>query len=305
MPIRFDTNNVMWQFMIHLLDNIYNSLIIAMNFMIDKLMKFPLVTQIPEVRDIWQWMLLLSVMFISLIVCWQFLKRLAGMNNQDIDFKQLMIRAFYMFGFIVLTFPFIDWLVMFNNSLIDALVAKYDIKANINMATTSNPFTNDIFAGVLLVLQLFFVGKIVLGYYFRVIELNFSVIVSPALYVMWINQGWSGYISQWVTRMVTLVFSQFIQVLVLVLYSQMFHKYINNGSWDSLFLALASLITMDQIPSVIQSFVARDNAGTMAVRSLSNGASRAYKVTQFARGPRSFIREWADGLKPRIGRRRK
>lgn len=290
-----DFTQSIWKFIYEMIAKLYDYLVLAMVFMVNKLMSFPLLTQIPEIRDIWKWMLLLSVMFIPLIFIWLCLKKLAGGDRWDTDLKKTIVRIFYMFGFILLTFPFVDWLVIFNNTIISALVNKYDIKNN--LAINNAPILNDLVAGVLIIIQLYFVGKIVLGYYLRILEVNFAVIVSPALYVLWINQGWSGYIGQWITRIVTLIFSQFVQVLILVLYSQMFHKFINNGSWDNLFLALAALVTMDKVPAIVQHFVAHDSTPQIALRTLRNGASGMYRGYKFARHPKDSLQ----GFKSNIG----
>lgn len=282
-----DLTQSMWKFVYELIAKIYGYLITAMTYMVDKLMTFPLVTQIPEIRDIWQWMLLLSVMFLPIIFLLLCLKKVTGGDSWDTNLKQTIVRIFYMFGFIILTFPFVDWLVMFNNTLIGALITKYDIKNNLTLATNHAPILNDLVAGVLIIVQLYFVVKIVFGYFLRILEVNVAVIVSPALYVLWINQGWSGYIGQWISRLVTVIFSQFIQVLILVLYSQMFHKYINSGTWDNLFLALAALVTMDKAPEIVQHFIARDNAGQIALRSISNTARGTYRGYKAIRNPKS------------------
>ncbi|MFW6015060.1 MAG: conjugal transfer protein TrbL family protein, partial [bacterium] len=91
--------------------------------------------------------------------------------------------------------------------------------------------------------------------------------------VLWINPNWGGYLSEWIRRSSSLIFTQFIQVLILALYSKLVHRFFISGSISSLCLAAAFLILMTNVPSLLQRFIAPDSSGAIMAktyRSITN-----------------------------------
>ena len=276
--------NFIWEFLKQLSDSIYGAMTYSMQEMIKLIVKFPSVRDMPEMYIIWKYMLFLSLTCIPIIFIYCGSKNLFAFNGniiRNIELKSLLTRLCYMLVLILGSLPFIDWMVILNNTLIEVLMIRFD-KATFQHMTAPS-VTGNLLATILIIYQIYLVFKIIIGYWLRVAELNLMAVISPMVFTMWINPNWGSYLGAWTGRIYNLIFTQFIQVLILVIYGQTLYKFYETGTIPSLCLSIATLMLMNNVPAFFQLFVGRDNSGYIlantfrGARGLSSRTRRGYQ----------------------------
>lgn len=255
-------------FLYQLSDSVYNGLIFLMQEMVKLLRKFPLISDTPEIYDVWKIMLYISCTFISFIIVYLAFKNICSISNitKSIEMKVVFGRLLYTLALIIGSLTFVDWLITFNNLLVDFFMETFDVQNSLQYMASDN-ITSNLVAACLIIYQMYLALKIMIGFWMRVAELNLMVVVSPIIFVLWINPNWNSYLPEWTRRIVSLIFTQFIQVLLMVLYGKMVYRFYESGSISSLCLAAAFLILMTNTPSFFDRFVAKDNAAKIVTQT--------------------------------------
>jgi hypothetical protein len=277
--------NFLWEFLQQLSDSVYGALMYLMQEMVKLITVFPSVRQMPELYTIWKYMLFLSLTCIPLMFILCGSRNLFSLNGniiRQIELKSLLTRLCYMLVLILGSLPFIDWMVILNNTLIEVLVVRFNVHSTFAHHVTAPTLSGNFIATALIIYQMYLAIKIIIGYWLRVAELNLMAVVSPAVFTMWINPGWGSYLGAWTSRIYVLIFTQFVQVLILIIYGQTLYRFYETGTVPSLCLSIATLILMNNVPAFFQLFAGRDNAGHILnntwrnVRGLPSRAKSGY-----------------------------
>lgn len=244
-------------------DNIINSLNTIVNDVIGTITKMPRVTTIPGIKSIHTTVTLISYSCASCLVCYKGVKMLFSPNEADNkEGRTLLERTTYSVIFSTMSLKFIDIMIEFANTLINVLM-----KTSITTAETLVPTMQSsglLVAILLLLLELFISMKILITFWMRMAELVFSGVVSPVVFVLWINKEWAGFLKGWWKRVAVLVFTQVAQVLLLVIYGKMLNGLLIVGTFNSLCLSIAMLFLVDSTPKVVSSFMDSNNTVTNA-----------------------------------------
>jgi uncharacterized membrane protein YphA (DoxX/SURF4 family) len=243
---------------------VYSGLVWAMEEMVKLISVFPTMKSMPEVYTIWNFMTILSISCIAVILLYLGIKSLSsssGNSNlgRSVELKMILPRIFCAGIFIILTIPFVDILINFNNVLIEILSVKFNVIKALQYISAPT-FLGNLVAIILIFFQMYMAIKIMIGYWLRVAEVVLMVVVSPAIFTLWINPNWGGYIKEWISRLVTLIFTQFIQILIMVIYGQIIYRFFYTASISSICLAASLLILMNNVPQFLTRFMAKDNS---------------------------------------------
>lgn len=268
-------------FFFRLSENIYNGLMFLMQEMIKLIREVPLIKDTPEIRDIWLMMLYISCSFITLIIVYLAFKNMCSIGDitRTIEMKNIFGRLIYTLVLILGSLTFVDWLITFNNLLVDFLMNTFKVEESMQYLSSDN-FISNLVAAALIIYQMYLAIKIMIGYWLRIAELNLMVVASPVVFVLWINPNWGSYLSEWVRRIVSLIFSNFIQVLLMVLYSKMVLRFFNTGTISSLCLAAAFLILMNNTPTFFDRFVSKDNSAQIVSKTFKNITNKSKSSMQ-------------------------
>ncbi len=265
----------LFDFLYTIIERFYQGSVLVISEMVKLITKFPLIKETSEIYDIWLFLVYLSTTCIALIFIYLSAKNIMNIGYnynfiRTVELKQVFTRMLYMIVFIIGSLPFIDYLILFNNTLIDALSQRFDVMNAVDMISASQGLLGNFIASALIIYQIYLVVKIMIGYWLRVAEVNLMAVVSPVMMVLWINPNWGGYLSTWLTRLVTLIFTQFTQVLILVLYAKLAHRFFTEGTIKNLCLAISFLILMTNTPVILQRFICHDNTGVVMVKTYNN-----------------------------------
>lgn len=295
-----NTTNIIWEFLAQLSLSVYDGLVYLMREMIKLITHFPTIRDIPEIKTIWIFMMLLSFSCIGLIIVWLATKNFISLGNiiKTVEMKVVFGRLLYALIFVGVSLIFIDWLITFNNLLVDILVMRFDVLRPLNYIS-SQFFGANLAAAALIIFQMYLSIKIMIGYWLRVAEVNLMAITSPAMYTLWINPSWGGFLNSWLQRLVALIFTQFVQVLILVLYGMVIYKFFEKGTISSLCLAAAFLMLMNNVPTFINRFMVPDNSVQIMQKTWNKITGTPEKV-KTAAGKINKVRQklYSKGVKP-------
>lgn len=230
--------------------------------LINTLMKFPTISDLPGVMEIWKFVAMLSIACIGIIYIIPSIKNLISIDDsiiKQMELKKLIPRTLYSFGLIYLTPMYVDTLINFSNLLISVIAGQFPF-SSIIMNTMSVCWQFNLISIIIMIIQIFFIIKTVIGYWLRVTETLFLTVASPALFTMWINPAWSGYISSWNRRLIMLIFTSVAQVLVFSIYGKVLGASLSSTSFTGLCLSVATLLLVDNVPQIFTQFMAADNS---------------------------------------------
>ena len=165
-----------------------------------------------------------------------------------------------------MSIKFIDIMIEFANTLIKILVSRFSISTLIPQMKGKGI----LLALLLLLVELLVSVKILISFWMRMAELVFSGVISPVIFVLYINKEWSGFLKSWWKRVTILVFTQVAQVLLLIVYSAMINGLILSGSFNSICLAIATLFLVDKTPRVLSGLMDTQNNVHTASRTIRN-----------------------------------
>lgn len=239
--------------------------------LINTLMKFPTISQIPGVIQIWKFVAIISIACVGVIYIIPSFKNLISIDDNIIkrtELKQLIPRTLYSFAFTFLTPTYVDLLVNFSNLLINVIAEQFPFSPAI-MGSAQGYWGFSLVSIIIMFVQFYFIIKTVIGYWLRVTETLFLTVASPALFTMWINPSWGGYISSWNKRLISLIFTSVAQVLVFSIYGKVLGASIASTSFTGLCLSVATLLFVDNIPQVFSQFMATDNSNKILSKTKS------------------------------------
>lgn len=240
----------------------------------------PTISSINGILPIYNYVKCISFGCMGAIVCYKGIKMLC--SPDEIDNKEgrtLFSRIAYSTAFSIVSIKFIDIMIEFANTLIKVLTSRFSI---------SNLIPNFKGSGILLAIlllcvELFASIKILISFWMRMAELVFSGVISPVIFVLYINKEWSGFLKSWWKRVAILIFTQVAQVLLLIVYSAMINGLILSGSFNSMCLAIATLFLVDKTPKVLCGLIDNQNnvqAAMKKIKTTTTTVKNAKKSTQ-------------------------
>lgn len=237
-------------------ENIINSITSIMSDMMSTITKMPKVSSLPGIKNLHTVMSYISFSCVGCITCYKGIKML--FSTSEIDNKEgrtLLERTTYSLVFSTLSLKTIDIMIDFGNVLIDVLMKTNNLSSEDNTLFPQVKGTGLIVALILMCLELLISIKILITFWMRMAELVFSGVISPVIFVLWINKEWSGFLKSWWRRVSILIFTQVAQVLLLVIYGKMINGLIMFGSFNSMCLSIAMLFLVESTPRVISGFM--------------------------------------------------
>ena len=247
---------------------VYSNLCIVLKTMYLLLTKFPKISQMGELYDVWHFVTLISLLCMTICIIYLGTKLFinsASISNK-IEMNTIFGRLIYATAFIASSKILIDLLIDFNNSLIDVFVSKFQLIDTMSNNIYVNGWTELVAIG-LAIFQLYIAIKIMIGYFLRVAEVALMYVTNPIMCCIWVNPSWGGHLGAWISRLVSLIFTQFAQVLILIIYVKMIFGFYASLQFYNLYLGSAFLILMHQTPSWIQKYIAPDNSGKTIVNT--------------------------------------
>lgn len=221
----------------------------VMQEMINTITEMPHISSIKGIIPVYNIIRAISIGSISAIVAFKGLKMILSYDeNSKLEGKQLMGRIAYSVVLGNLSLPFIDVMIDFNNMLIKTLTSRFSLVPL--LGSNVNKAYGVIIISILLLLELFCTIKIMIQFWMRMSELVFTGVISPLIFTLWINEQWGGYLRQWTRRVVVLIFSQFCQILMLILYSMIVSGLALSG-FNGLCLAIGTLLLIMETPKVL------------------------------------------------------
>lgn len=248
--------------------------------LINTLMKFPLVSQIPGIMEIWKFVAILSMACIGIIYIIPSIRNLISIDDSIIkrmELKKMIPRTLYSFVLMYLSPMYIDLLIEFSNLLVSTIASNFPFTEFISGSIGSLKLS--LISIIIMIVQLFFIVKTIIGYWLRVTETLFLTVASPALFTMWINPAWGGYISSWHSRLISLIFTSVAQALTLAIYGKVLGASLASTSLSGLCLSIAVLLLLDNIPHVFSQFICQDNSAQV----VSKAKSKIKSVTKTIR----------------------
>lgn len=258
---------------------IYENLTSTLKMMYSLITKFPKISEMTELNTIWQFVTLISVGCIGLVIVYLGFKMFVSVSSANkINIVTIFERLVYSSCFIAVNRLLIDLLIDFNNTLVDVFVKKFDLINLLNPDVYISEWVGLVAVG-LAIFQLFLSVKIMIGYFLRVAEVTLMYVTTPIMCTLWINPNWSGHLNTWINRLVSLIFTQFAQVVILIIYSQLIFGFFESISIFNICLGSAFLILMNNMPSWIEKYISPDNSGKIMVNTCKSVFKKG-KVTK-------------------------
>lgn len=269
-------------------DKIIDNLNGIMQDVLSSLTHMPPLSSIDGIMPVYRLVRTISFSCLGIIVCYKGIKML--FSPDEIDNKEgrtLLSRMIYSAAFSTLSIKFIDVMIEFCNTLIKVMIANFSISSLIPKMKGAGL----ILALLLLLVELFVSVKILISFWMRMAELVFSGVISPVVFVLYINKEWSSYLKNWWKRVSVLVFTQVAQVALLIVYSVMINGLILNGTFNGICLAIATLFLVDKTPKILTGLMDTQNNVGSAIRTVKNTTNKVRhtkdtitKVTRIGRG---------------------
>lgn len=261
---------------------VYQNLTETLKIMYSLITKFPKISDMGELYGIWEFITIISLVGMCITIVFLGVKMFinsASASNQ-IQVKTIFGRLIYATCFVAVSKPCIDLLIDFNNTLVDIFCNKFDLINVLNQDIYANSWVGLVAVGIA-IFQLFLAGKIMIGYFLRIAEVALMYVTNPIMSTLWINPSWSGHFSSWVSRLVSLIFTQFAQVVILIIYSKVIFGFLISGNVFSLCLGAAFLILMQSMPSWIEKYIAPDNSAKIMVNTCKKINNSRKKLGKF------------------------
>lgn len=258
---------------------IYENLTQTLKMMYSLITKFPNISDISELNGIWNFVTLVSVGCIGLIITYLGTKMfIDSSSKKQINVMIIFERLVYSSCFIAVNRVIIDLLIDFNNTLVDVFIKKFDLLNSLNPDIYISDWVGLVAVG-LAIFQLFLSVKIMIGYFLRVAEVSLMYVTTPIMCTLWINPNWSGHLNSWINRLVSLIFTQFAQVIILIIYSRLIFDFFGSISVFNICLGSAFLILMNNMPSWIEKYISPDNSGKI----MANTCKSVFKKGKLAK----------------------
>jgi len=248
----------------------------VMQEMLNTITKVPHISSIKGISPIYNSMKAISISCLSAVFVYKSLKLMFSDDvNGKVESKKIFSRLAYSLVLSNASMPIIDMMIDFNNNLIGVLLKNFTIMPILGKKI--NKTYGIVISIILLLLELFCTLKIMIQYWMRMSELVFTGVISPIIFTMWINDQWSGFLSQWWKRVSMLIFTQFFQILILVLYSMLISGLALSGTFNGICLAIGSLLLLCETPKVLSGFMDTGNNASRITDSLKKIKSKGLR----------------------------
>ena len=240
----------------------------------------PTISNIDGIVILYNMIRIVCLSCVGLLICYKGFKMLYTYDYiEKAEGRQLLGRLSYSFVLGFFCLKIIDMLIIFNNLLIRLFITKFSLTPSIKPLDASY--------GILLAVVTLSIGliaciKILIGFWMRIAELVFMGVIGPIVFTLWINSEWAAYLKIWWKRIVILVFTQFCQVLLFIIYTMLLKDLVVEGSINNICLFIAVLISVDYTPVFLNNFMDNKNSGyIMAKRTFIHTAKTGKDIIKF------------------------
>lgn len=238
------------------------------NSFLSELIEFVLYT--PTVADnevilsIWSTVRIISFTIIGIMFVWEGFKKVISTDDvlRHVEFKEMFVRMVYGLILAVFSLDIIDILINFNNALIDTVKNAFPMTLEHNLSV--NGVFSFIMVIALIVVQIVLGIRLLLQYWMRIAEIWLMAVLGPLMYTLWINPKWGNYLGQWISRLITTIFTTFVWALIIAIYSGMVSMvasagvlagFTTLGPIAAICLSIAMLLIMIETPSYFRQFL--------------------------------------------------
>lgn len=259
-------------------DKIIENLNSIVNDMLGAITHMPKISTIPGISSVHKTVSLVSFSCVSCLVCYKGIKMLFSPSDiENYEGRALLGRMAYSMAFSTMSLKLIDIMIDLGNTMINILIKNNTLSTLIPKIKGSGLLV----AILLLLVELFVSIKILIEFWMRMAELVFSGVISPAIFVLWINKEWAGFLRNWWRRIAILIFTQVAQVLLLIIYSKMINGLVLAANFNSICLAIATLFLIDKTPKVLSGFIDNSNNVHSAISTVKHVNSTIGKTKKF------------------------
>ncbi len=260
---------------------IYSNLAHTLKIMYGLIIKFPKVSEMGELFSIYQFVTIVSLacMMITIIYLGVKMFTTAGSVSSKIKIKSIIGRLMYATCFIAVSGLIIDLLIDLNNVLVDVFCTKFDLINLLSQDVYISTWVELTAVGIA-IFQLFLAIKIMIGYFLRVAEVALMYVTNPIMICLWVNPSWGSHFSSWLNRLISLIFTQFSQIIILIIYSKIIFSFSLECNIYNLCLGVAFLILMEEMPNWISKYISPDNSGDIMIKTgkkISANGKRIFK----------------------------
>jgi hypothetical protein len=270
--------------------------------MMDFVLYTPLVAEDPIITKLFGIVRIISFSLIGLMFVWEGFKKAVSVDDimSHAEFKKMFVRMIYAFVLAIFSLDMIDILIHFDNALITTVKNMFPVQ--IKNELTVNGTWAFVTVIALIIMQVVMGIKLILQYWMRIAELWLMAILGPLVFTMWINPSNAGQYSNWIRRIIVLVFTTFVWALMFCLYGAMVSLTASTGMLTAfpllgpiatICLSLAMLMLMNKVPSMLSQYV--DNSPN-AVTMLKQTAGSVISTSKM---PFKTARKVAGWLKPK------
>lgn len=221
--------------------------------------------------DVSKWMTNVSLICIVLIFVWNAFKLPFSSFSitKSYDFKTMMERLIVAFMLCFYTKFIVDLLIRGNNVLIDTLMNYFTLsfESEMNMNKASESFIN-----IIITIVIVYLGcKLIIFHYTRIAEIWLYATLYPATTILWVDPSKANYMNRVVSKLITLIYTQFGHCLVWVLFSIMIKKSFATGNFNGAMISLSMLLMMLKVPGIIAEFQGKPNNSFGEIKNHYNG----------------------------------
>ncbi|MDF2533991.1 MAG: hypothetical protein K0R18_148 [Bacillales bacterium] len=263
--------------------------------MLGFVLQTPLIAANPVILQIWAIVRVISFSIIGLMFVWEAFKKIISSDNviRHVEFKEMFIRMVYGIILAVFSLDIIDMMIGLDNALVNTVKNAFPIIVN-NSITVNGTFSF-IMTLVLIVVQIVLGVKLMIQYWMRMAEIWLMAVLGPLMYTLWINPKWGGYLSSWVSRLTTNIFTTFVWALIISLYSGMVSIVASTGMLigfptlgpiAGICLSIALLLVMIETPDFLRQHLASGKNPIAMIKSTVNNVrnSTPLRITKRAAG---------------------
>lgn len=275
------------------------------NRFLDELINFvlytPTVSEDPIILKLWTIVRLISFSLIGMIFVWEAFKKFFSADNimANVEFKTMLVRMIYGLILAVFSLDIIDLMINFNQAIIETIKINFTIELSQQLTITT--VFGFVMTFALLIVQIVLALKLILQYWMRIAEIWLMAIIGPALYVLWINPNWGGYLKQWVSRLISTIGTTLIWAILFAIYSAMVSLVASTGMLvgfptlgpiAGICLSVALLLTMHQTPGFLRSFMNTHDSALDIMKKTTSSVVSTYKApVNFAKKATGWIKK--------------
>lgn len=232
--------------------------------MLGFVLQTPLVASNPVIIEIWAVVRIISFTLIGIMFVWEGFKKVISSDNviRHVEFKEMFVRMVYGIILAIFSLDIIDIMIGFNNALVDTVRTAFPIIINTNIG--ANGIFSFIMTLVLMIVQIVLGVKLVIQYWMRIAEIWLMAVLGPIVYTLWINPKWGSYLSRWIDRLISNIFTAFVWALIIALYSGMVSAVASAGMLvgfptlgpiAGICLSIALLLVMIDTPGFLRAYM--------------------------------------------------